>query len=273
MTAPLCAHDRRELQAFLAHDPVLNAYALGDLDPFFWDRTAWFVSRDGDTLQEVVLLYTGQELPTLLALTNTSAAAMTDLVTRLVPLLPRRFYAHLSPGLEDTLEGPWVIASRTEHVKMGLRDTCAITRHDVEATRRLSDGDLDELLHLYDHAYPGNWFDPRMLATGKYFGIHRGRQLAAVAGVHVYSARTRVAALGNITTHPDHRRRGLAAVATAALCQDLLESVDAIGLNVDASNCAALRLYRGLGFETAAEYREVLFESNCGRDGSTMMSG
>ena len=60
----------------------------------------------------------------------------------------------------------------------------------------------------------------------------------------------------NIATHPGYRRRGLARAATAALCRDLLEEVDTIGLNVHAANEGAIRCYERLGFEVSAEYAE-----------------
>jgi len=72
----------------------------------------------------------------------------------------------------------------------------------------------------------------------------------------VYSPRQRVAALGNITTHPEHRGRGHARAVTARLCQHLAESTDHIGLNVKAHNVTAIRCYESLGFEVAAKYDE-----------------
>ena len=259
MPSPLCAHDPDELQAFLSRNPLLNIYALGDLDPFFWDRTVWFVSRTDGVIDEVVLIYTGQQLPTLLALTNTSAGAMADLLGSLVPLLPRRFYAHLSPGLEDVLGEHWATTSHGTHLKMGLTGQDALSGHATSNARRLSEDDLDDLRQLYQLAYPANWFDPRMLATGKYFGIRHHDQLVCVAGIHVYSTHTRVAALGNVTTHPDQRRQGLASAATAALCNDLQLSVDAIGLNVKETHHHAIHLYRSLGFELVTPYGEFFF--------------
>jgi len=77
-----------------------------------------------------------------------------------------------------------------------------------------------------------------------------------VAGVHVYSSRYRVSALGNITTHPDHRNQGYARLATRHLCHDLLEEVDYIGLNVKADNLPAIRLYQSLGFKIVRKYGE-----------------
>lgn len=121
----------------------------------------------------------------------------------------------------------------------------------------LSTRDLPAIHALYQEAYPGNWFDPRMLATGQFCGAFEGPRLVAIAGVHVYSERQRVAALGNITTHPARRGEGLGTAVTAALCRRLLAEVGDIGLNVKADNLVAQRCYARIGFEVCAEYDEL----------------
>jgi predicted GNAT family acetyltransferase len=121
---------------------------------------------------------------------------------------------------------------------------------------RLSRTDLAEVTEFYQRSYPGNWFDPRMLETGQYFGLREQGALVSVAGVHVYSPQYRVAALGNIATLPDCRGQGFARRVTAAVCRSLLSSVDYIGLNVKADNSPAIRCYQRLGFETVTSYGE-----------------
>lgn len=65
-----------------------------------------------------------------------------------------------------------------------------------------------------------------------------------------------MAALGNVTTHPRLRGRGLAGAVVAALCRRLREHVTHVTLNVKADNAAALRLYGRLGFTRVADYGE-----------------
>ena len=125
----------------------------------------------------------------------------------------------------------------------------------MEAIRR---DDLEELTAFYATAYPGTWFVPRMLETGRYVGIREAGRLVCVAGVHVCSPTWSVAALGNVATLPAFRGRGLARGACAALCRLLLDDgIETIGLNVRADNEAAIRSYTRLGFESVAEYTEA----------------
>ena len=126
-----------------------------------------------------------------------------------MPLLPPCFYAHLSPGVEEAFRRTHRIESHGLHYKMALRDASQPRGHRL--LRGRSDWtmeDRNDLVRLYDESYPENWFDPRMLETRQYFGLRVDGRLVSVAGVHVYSEQYRVAAIGNVVTHPAHRNRG-----------------------------------------------------------------
>ncbi|MEV4413234.1 GNAT family N-acetyltransferase [Catellatospora sp. NPDC049609] len=245
-------HDRGELAGLLGGDPALHAYQLGDLDDFFWPYTSWYRLDDA-----VALMYHGGGMPTLLAFDRAPRASHA-LLAALAPLLPRRFYAHLSPGAELVLADGFDAVPGGPHLKMALTDHTA-PAGAAPLGGALGPADLAEVLALYAVAYPENWFDARMLETGQYVGVRRDGVLLAVAGVHVWSPKYRVAALGNVTTHPDARGQGLARGAVAALCRRLLDTVDHVTLNVKADNAAALALYAGLGFTRTAEYGEFAF--------------
>lgn len=248
-------HDRGELADLLRRDPALHAYELGDLDDFFWPYTSWY--RHDDV---VALLYHGAGLPTLLAFEREDRGGLAELLDGLLPLVPRHFYAHLSAGVESALAKHFQAEPGGLHLKMALTDLTRLHLAQPEG-EVLGPADLPQLTALYDAAYPGNWFDQRMLDTGQYIGVRRDGELLAVAGVHVWSPTYRVSALGNVTTHPRVRGQGLATAAVAALCRRLLDTVDHITLNVKADNGAAIAVYTRLGFTPVADYAEFLFSA------------
>lgn len=250
-------HDRARVEAFLRRDVWLNLYQLGDLDDAFWPHTTWYAREQGDQVEALALLYTGLELPCLLAL-GADIAPLRQLLADAAPLLPPRFYGHFTPGVEGALEPTHHLEPHGRHLKMALRDTTHLADAVARDAALLGPADRDEVLAFYEASYPGHWFEPQLLDTGCYFGRRVKGRLVCVAGVHVYSPRQRVAALGNITTHPDHRGRGHARGVTARLCRHLADTTDHIGLNVEADNAAAIRCYESLGFETAAEYDEQM---------------
>ncbi|MEV0155606.1 GNAT family N-acetyltransferase [Micromonospora sp. NPDC050686] len=244
-------HDRAVLADLLCRDPALHAYQLGDLDDFCWPYTSWF--RRGD---QVALLYHGGDPPVLIAHpVGGDVAGMSALLADLAPLLPARVYVHLSPGLHPALRDRFTLEQPAPHRRMVLTDPAGL-RRVAPAGQPLAATDLPELEKLYEAAYPGSHFDARMLDTGHYLGVREGGDLVAVAGVHVWSPTYRVAALGNVTTHPAARGRGLAAAAVSALCRRLAATVDTVALNVRADNTTARRLYARLGFTDAAEFDE-----------------
>ena len=261
--------DRDAIEARLRRDPALHLYEIGDLDDFFWPTTTWYgLARDDNderTVEAIALLYTATELPVLVVMGHEEdMPAVRELLEKLSPILPRRFYAHLGPGSADVLARSFDLEPHGTHDRMILVDRTRIHAVNTELATPLLPADEPELAALYARAYPGNWFDPRMLATGAYFGVRRSGKIVSVAGVHVVARRHRVAALGNVATDPLLRGQGLARIATAAVCNSLAD-VDPIGLNVASDNTAAIAMYRSLGFERVTCYEEHLATAKAGR--------
>jgi ribosomal protein S18 acetylase RimI-like enzyme len=248
--------DRSRIEAFLRRDPLLHGYELGDLDDRFWPDTIWYGLLEGEEIRALTLLYTGLSEPTLLALASGEPAFLAQLLRRTAPHLPASLYCHLTPSLGESLAQRYSLSAQGEHYKMALRDAGRLAQARSAETVALSPQDRAEVEAFYEQSYPGNWFVPSLLATGYYLGVREASRLVCVAGVHVYSARNQVAALGNIATRPEARGRGYAEAATAALCRRLLETVEHVCLNVRADNAAAIACYRKLGFEVIASYEE-----------------
>jgi ribosomal protein S18 acetylase RimI-like enzyme len=253
---PVIRLDRSEqIEPALRRNVFLHIYALGDLDPAFWPFTTWY----GDGANAVFLLYTAYETPTLMALGDQPFDDLHQLLREARPVLPRTVYAHLSPGCREALEPVERFESRGPHLKMALAEA-TLNVPGIEDVNRLTAADVPALNALYAAGYPASWFDPRQIDTGHYYGLRVNGEVVSAAGCHVYSPAQRVAALGNIVTHPDHRGRGQAAAVTARLCTEVLKTVDHVGLNVKADNAVAVRCYERLGFRPVAEYEEALLE-------------
>ena len=251
---PTLLHDKAVIERHLRKNVYLHLYSIGDLDDFFWPYTTWFAARDGNDLNAIALLYIAQNPPTLVGVSE-NTDDMKALLQSIKYLLPPRFHAHLSPGLESVFRGDCVLEEHGEHYKMALPDKGVVTKKSVTDVVPLSAADMDELINFYRKSYPANWFDPRMLETDQYFGIRDDGELVSVAGIHVYSQQYRVAALGNIATLPSFRNRGYASRTTTKLCQSLFQkNIEHIGANVKADNYPALFCYRNLGFDVVASY-------------------
>lgn len=256
----ICLHSKQEIEQFLRHNTFLHLYAIGDLDDFFWQYTTWYALKDQQHITQVALLYSGISLPVLLGISEEPMDGMQALLQSIIHLLPKRFYGHFSGDLATVFAGDYRIQSHGPHYKMALLDKAPLEIIDTSNVVPLTIADVDEIETLYRVSYPDNSFDQRMLETGCFYGIRHGTLLVSVAGVHVYSPQYRVAALGNVATHPGYRGQHLATTACAKLCQSLLQTVDHIGLNVKADNVSAIRCYEQLGFACIATYEEYTLE-------------
>ena len=257
----VCLHDKSKIETFLRGNVFLNIYGLGDLDDFFWPYTTWFALTDTAGVQAIALMYTYGSLPCLHALAEDDKVIYTEELLRcLIPILPRSFDAHLSLGLESILAEHYTLRPHGKHYKMALTNKSLLPNFDTSQIVGLSMSHLSEIISLFKKTYPGNFFEPRMLETKQYYGIRRSGELISAAGVHVYSRRYRVAALGNITTHPNYRGRGYGTTVTTKVCQSLLCDIDHIGLNVKADNTSAIKCYERLGFEVIDSYGEFEVE-------------
>lgn len=255
---PGILRDKQIIQAFLEKDKENQIYCIGDLDDFFWPKTTWYSLAEKNNIRSVALLYSGMEIPTLLLFSETDPESGQKLLQHIKDVLPEKFYAHLSPGLVRVFREQSISENHGLHYKMSLRTPPQkVNEPDI---RRLDLSHLSDILDLYTVAYRNNWFDKRMLETGKYFGLYDGIKLTGIAGIHVFSRFYRVAALGNIATHPDHRGRHIAFRLTSALCCDLLQDDCIIGLNVKSDNEYAIRCYKKAGFAITGKYEEFLIQ-------------
>ncbi|HEY70970.1 MAG TPA: GNAT family N-acetyltransferase [Anaerolineae bacterium] len=237
-----------EIKLLLERDRDWCAYALADLYPPHARHSHWYTDRDA-----VLLIYRGLQPPILFG--HGDGAQMRRLFDSVPPdtyqygLLPDHL-ALLEKRLERERESVmWRMALAQDQFP-GMR-----VDDDVVA---LEIGDLRELLDLFDgHPDQPDSFDESQLAGGFFFGIRAEGKLLAVAGTHVVSPITGVAALGNIFTHPAWRRRGYSRRVTAALVDALLRrDFRTIVLNVAQDNHAALGIYRNLGFWPVCGYHE-----------------
>src|SRR5690606_25026333 len=94
-----------------------------------------------------------------------------------------------------------------------------------------------DALALTSLVYP-HYFRPRTMELGRYFGIYRGKQLAAMAGERLGTTDTRE--MSAICTHPSFTGRGYARRLTATLGNDNLEHGNLPFLHVSHDNTRAL---------------------------------
>ena len=119
---------------------------------------------------------------------------------------------------------------------------------------RLLPVEIGELNRLYQLGFAA-WLPSSAIAEGVYYGIRVNGRLVAAAGTHVISRQARLAVVGNVLTHTDHRGRGYAQAVTSAVTAELLRYCDEVVLNVRSDNPPAIQAYTPPGLRRARPVR------------------
>lgn len=215
-----------------------SAYALADLSPPWRKHTDWFVN--GDSL---LLVYAGLSPPVLFGVGEPD-----ELYDLFRELSPGRYWYTLRPTDFALLEERLEKYSRSRMWRMTLTEKSFDEKFDEVIRLRVDQQELVDQLYAAHPDRP-DAYHPDQIQQGVYYGVFDGSNLVSVAGTHVLDRELGVAALGNVFTSPDHRRRGYGRKTTAAVVEHLVElGIDTVVLNVEMKNQIAIELYRGLGF-------------------------
>ena len=252
-------HTKAELLNFFKRSVGTYMYLIGDLDDRFWDSCQWYtITDDAGNIKAAALLFRLFEPPTFIAMADNNAEDVAALIHAIGPEVPSKLYAHLSLGVRGHVKNLEVEHHHGVYHRMMLEGEPVY--YDDPNIRALTVDDLDIIYELYRLSYPGNWFDTTMLVKGHYLGYFDNGKLVGIAGTHILSPEFKVSTLGNITTLPEYRGKGIAFKLTSNLCHYLKQHTDHIGLNVKESNAAAIHTYQKVGFNWFCSYEECAVE-------------
>jgi RimJ/RimL family protein N-acetyltransferase len=243
--------DRAMLRSFLERDRLYAAYALCDLDDREFLRTRWGVAMTGGQPIAVALQYAGYSPQPMFVMGENAgiAAILADVIK------PRAAYVAARPESLTAVATCYRVEPGPAMFRMWVDEEHF--RPFKSAVKRLGPEDVSDLNRLYQLGFAA-WLPSTAVSDGLYYGIHVGSRLVSAAGTHVISPSTRLAVVGNVMTHTDHRGRGYATAVTSAVTADLLRFCDHVVLNVRADNPPALAAYRRLGYQVHLSFEERL---------------
>ncbi len=246
--------DPDEIATVLGERPGVHPYGLADLEEPYWSLSTWW--RDGSAVVGWIRLPESDE-HAVYAITHDASDRTLDLLAEIAPNLPDDFVISGPAGVDVAVGSEFESAWVTPHHKMHLTRPQLLPGTDprIVALDRPHLADVEALLDTDDRA--GRFFAAHLLDHGFYMGIRDEGRLVAAAGIHTFSAMWGVAAIANVHTHPDHRRRGLARAVTSAVAKALVDTVATVGLNARADHPGTVALYRNLGFTVVADYDEA----------------
>jgi ribosomal protein S18 acetylase RimI-like enzyme len=258
----LALHNRREIESFLNNQSIDNYfYHCSHLESGFWEYTQWFGLCDGGEILALAMLIMKYEQPVLLASSYQEGDShQLLLLQRLRPYLPRNIYCHLDRHAAEKVFGQHADMRVTPFLNMkwtGQQDS--LSHYDPGSIHQLGMADMKEIVSFLETSHPGHLIDEDFIQRGGFVALKENNTIISMAGVVAQSDQYRVVSIGNVATHPDHRRKNLASQTISALIHLLSPTYQTITLNVKAANHAAIRCYQKLGFEETGVFDEVIF--------------
>lgn len=246
------------VQRILTADPVWAAYAIADLQPAMAVDCRWLTAASAED-EALALIYSGLQPPILFTLGSSTALA--ELLAQAD--LPPAIYASIREEHLPAVARYYDLSGDTRPMwRMRLADVqCALENDDSPADDpvRLWGAQVPDVLRLLDHGGPfrPDAFSPSQMDQGVFYGLYDEHGLAAVGGTHVVDRTAGIAAIGNMYTRPDARRRGHSTAVLRAIVATLLgQGITTIVLNVDQRNAAAQAIYLAHGFVVHLPYVE-----------------
>jgi ribosomal protein S18 acetylase RimI-like enzyme len=259
--------DIAAIRSYLMSDPDYSAYALGDLEPPYSAHACWTAARQRGHIQGLALLYTGLE-PAILFLMGDNQPVERILARSATA---DEVFFTVKPSHRPVLERYFKPVYLNDMYRMRVRrddfNELAVEGQQTSTIVPLDSshsGQIQELIRAASEAdsrEPSDVaFSPDMLDSGTYAGVFdtTGR-LIAVGGTHLVARQSLVAAVGNVVTHPDHRRKGLGTFVCHHVTKALLEDgFERVVLNVRRTNEVAIHIYQKLGYTITNEFIEGL---------------
>lgn len=242
--------DPSAIRRMLERERAYAAYALAQLDPTLFPRNEWVLSSCEGA--QALLVHSRSGLGNALFAIGDPGA-----LNAALSLHPGARFSFGSLRLEHrpVAERYYVLTRPQLMQRMAIEATDF--EHAPGAAVRLTEADVPQVNALYSLEGGQTAYTGAHMEEGLYHGVFEGGELVSIAGTHVVSRAEGVAVVGNVFTHPRHRSRGLATLATSAVTRELLGFCNLVALTVEAANEPAVRIYTRLGYKAVCNLHET----------------
>jgi len=226
------------------------------LDVIFYDiqyepeHTTMYAAFENEKLKGYILVYTAMEFPSVVLECDS------DLAAKLVGYAPEnRYIMHISPNLLP------IVKDRLPDAKHYVEDWMIVKKggrsfFKSELVRKLrTKDDASKLVRLRstEEDAPRRTIDKQLnwISRMPVYGVFIGDELVSFAGSFIQLPQ--VWMIGGVYTHPNHRNRGYATLATSAVTEEALKHAGTAALFVRSDNYPAIKVYEKIGYKKLGE--------------------
>jgi ribosomal protein S18 acetylase RimI-like enzyme len=230
-------------------DVIRHVFAFYDIqhEP---DCTTMYAAFKNGSLKGYILIYTALEF------TSVILECESDVAEELIEYAPKNsFVMHVSPNLLP------IIKRKFPHAKHYVEDWMLVESDDAaffrsKLVRRLrAEADASKLATLLSSRKDRTTGTVKkyveLISKQPIYGVFLNGELVSYAGSFIQLPQ--VWMIGGVYTHPKHRSKGYATLATSAVTEEALKNAEAAALFVRSDNYSAIKVYEKIGYKKIGE--------------------
>lgn len=241
------------LHDLLRQNRLESAYALGDLQPPFRERSQFTLAQQGSNWA-ILLWY---RTSTFTALLPFGAADGIKAILEAQSSWPKAcIVANMDDQYRQVLGQRYRFSNEQPMIRIAIETGQLQAQSNDTQIEQLEDQHLGELSAFYTmNDVPT--FSPDQLHNGLYYGVRRHGALVAVGGTHLINQRDQLATIGNVYTDPALRGNGYVRTIIAKLTQSLFDQgCTNIIHDVKSNDFATRQIYEPLGYRQVGSFWE-----------------
>jgi predicted GNAT family acetyltransferase len=233
----------------LRSDVIKHVFAFYDIQ-YEPEQTTMYTTFENGEIKEYILIYTALDFPSIIL---ECEKEMTEKLMKYAP--ENHFIMHTSSNNLSSIMAKFPEAKHYVENWMLVKKGQANFFKSTPACRLRTEDDASKLAILLStrEERPRRTVSRymNMISNMPIYGIYVNGQLVSYAGSFIQLLQ--VWMIGGVYTHPDHRSRGYATLATSAVTEEALKNAEAAALFVRSDNYPAIKAYEKIGYKKIGE--------------------
>ena len=230
-------------------DIIKHVFALYDIQ-YEPEHTTMYAASENGNLKGYILIYRVLDFPSIVLECDN------DTAEKLIEYTPKNhFIMHIPPNLLPSVKRKFPNAKQYVEDWMLVKQEQANFFKSEHVHRLGSEDDAARLAILLSNREdrPVGTIEKYMGLISKtlVYGVSIDSELVSYAGSFLQLPQ--VWMIGGVYTHPNHRNKGYATLATSAVTEEALKNAEAAALFVRSDNYSAIRVYEKIGYKKIGE--------------------